>query len=64
MNDMGSKRDEFVLWLSEVLDFKKIKKVCVDNISHVEEKKYFEQFAEDFNTSSFTSKKYYNLDKW
>jgi hypothetical protein len=30
----------------------------------VEERKYFEQFAEDYNTSSFPSKKYYNLDKW
>lgn len=55
---MHKKREEFVCWLRE------IKKVNVEGITPVEEKKLFEDFSEDFNTCSFPSKKYYDLMKW
>ena len=61
---MSLKRDEFVAWLNDVNFNQKIKKLCIDNISHIEEKKHFEEFVEEYNTSRFSSKKYYNLTKW
>jgi hypothetical protein len=61
---LSSKRDEFVAWLNDVSFIRKIKKLCIDNISHIEEKKHFEEYVEDYNTCSFSSKKYYNLFKW
>ena len=33
----------------------------IEAMSHVEEKKLFETFVEDYNTASFTSKKYYDI---
>ena len=38
-----------------------MKKVNIENLSPVVERKYFEDFAEDFNTCSFPSKKFYNI---
>ena len=46
--------------------FKKreIKNMNIESMSHVEEKKLFESFVEDYNTASFPSKKFYDILKW
>lgn len=46
------------MWLSEV------KKLNVEAIAPQEEKKYFEEFVECYNTATFPSKKYYNFRFW
>jgi hypothetical protein len=58
IQEMNLKREEFILWLREV------KNVNIEAISHVQEKKYFEDYAEDFNTSTLPSKKYYDIRRW
>ncbi|XP_047342078.1 protein FAM133B [Impatiens glandulifera] len=56
--DMWNKRPEFTAWLLE------IKKVNLESLSNWEEKKMFTDFMEDYNTGTFRSKKYYNLDAY
>ena len=58
MADLNPKREEFVAWLLEV------KNINVETISHVQEKKLFEEYIEDYNTATFQSKKYYDLHAW
>ena len=58
MADIHSKREEFIVWLKEV------KNLNIESISNVEEKKRFDDFAEDYNTATFPSKKYYDLKRW
>lgn len=58
MIDIHSKRDEFTSWLNE------IKKIDIEKITHISEKKYFEEFMEDYNTATMPSKKYYDIKKW
>ena len=55
---MNIKREEFIIWLREV------KNINIEAISHVQEKKFFEDYAEDYNTSTLPSKKYYDIRKW
>lgn len=55
---MYQKREEFFMWLSE------IKRLDVETITPQEEKKYFEEFVECYNTATFPSKKYYNFKVW
>jgi len=57
-NDMNTKKEEFCTWLRE------IKKINLETISHIQEKKYFEEYVEDYNTATLASKKYYDLRKW
>lgn len=56
--DMWTKRPEFTAWLAEV------KKVNLESLPNWEEKLMFKEFAEDHNTATFPSKKYYNLDAY
>ncbi|XP_061361669.1 vicilin-like seed storage protein At2g18540 [Gastrolobium bilobum] len=56
--DMWNKRPEFTAWLAEV------KQVNLENLSNWEEKQMFKEFMEDHNTTTFPSKKYYNLDAY
>ncbi|XP_057539223.1 vicilin-like seed storage protein At2g18540 [Amaranthus tricolor] len=56
--DMWSKRPEFTAWLSEV------KQVNLESLSNWEEKKMFKEYMEDYNTATFPSKKYYDLDAY
>ena len=58
MTEMPSKREEYMHWLREV------KNINIDEISHPQEKKLFEEYVEDYNTCSFKSKKYYHLREW
>ena len=55
---MYLKREEFLMWLSET------KRVNVEATTPSEEKKYFEEFVECYNTATFPSKKYYNFKCW
>eukprot|EP00744_Colponema_vietnamica_P014435 GILI01020213.1.p2 GENE.GILI01020213.1~~GILI01020213.1.p2 ORF type:complete len:150 (-),score=69.04 GILI01020213.1:269-718(-) len=54
---MYMKQEEFALWLREV------KGVDREQLSRFEEKRYFEDFMEDYNTATLP-KKFYNLQKW
>ncbi|BBN02044.1 hypothetical protein MPTK1_2g12310 [Marchantia polymorpha subsp. ruderalis] len=54
--DMWNKRPEFSAWLAQV------KKVNMEVLSNWEEKQMFKEYMEDYNTATFPSKKYYNLD--
>lgn len=54
--DMWTKRPEFSTWLAEV------KKVNLETLTNREEKDMFKQYMEDYNTATFPSKKYYNID--
>ncbi|EER10499.1 U4/U6.U5 tri-snRNP-associated protein, putative [Perkinsus marinus ATCC 50983] len=56
--DQYKKRAEFLTWLVEV------KGVDIEALSHVEERKLFEDFVEDFNTATMPSKKYYDIAAW
>ncbi|CAO2833408.1 unnamed protein product [Amaranthus hypochondriacus] len=56
--DMWNKRPEFTAWLSEV------KQVNLESLSNWEEKKMFKEYMEDYNTATFPSKKYYDLDAY
>ncbi|KAF4697119.1 hypothetical protein FOZ60_011791 [Perkinsus olseni] len=49
--DQYKKRAEFLTWLVEV------KGVDIEALSHVEERKLFEDFVEDYNTATMPSKK-------
>jgi hypothetical protein len=54
--DMWTRRPEFSAWLAEV------KKVNLETLTNREEKDMFKQYMEDYNTATFPSKKYYNID--
>ncbi|CAK9219772.1 unnamed protein product [Sphagnum troendelagicum] len=54
--DMWTRRPEFSAWLAEV------KKVNLETLTTREEKDMFKQYMEDYNTATFPSKKYYNID--
>lgn len=56
--DMWNKRPEFTAWLAEV------KQVNLESLPNWEEKKMFKEYMEDFNTGTFKSKKYYDLDAY
>ncbi|XP_052178537.1 vicilin-like seed storage protein At2g18540 [Diospyros lotus] len=56
--DMWNKRPEFTAWLAEV------KQVNLESLPNWEEKQMFKEFMEDHNTTTFPSKKYYNLDAY
>ncbi|XAR56553.1 hypothetical protein NMG60_11037087 [Bertholletia excelsa] len=56
--DMWNKRPEFTAWLAEV------KQVNLESLPNWEEKKMFKEYMEDYNTATFPSKKYYNLDAY
>lgn len=58
MADMFLKREEFIAWLMEV------KGIDLESTGHQEERKLFEEFAEDYNTVTLPSKKFYNIKKW
>lgn len=58
MKDMGTKREDYIQWLREV------KNINIEEISHPQEKKLFEEYIEDYNTCSFPSKKFYNIREW
>ncbi|KMS97972.1 hypothetical protein BVRB_4g096910 [Beta vulgaris subsp. vulgaris] len=55
---MWNKRPEFTAWLAEV------KEVNLESLSNWEEKKMFKEYMEDYNTATFPSKKYYDLDAY
>eukprot|EP01016_Furgasonia_blochmanni_P045692 TRINITY_DN6486_c0_g1_i27.p2 TRINITY_DN6486_c0_g1~~TRINITY_DN6486_c0_g1_i27.p2 ORF type:complete len:186 (+),score=22.22 TRINITY_DN6486_c0_g1_i27:83-640(+) len=55
---MYRKREEFTLWLQE------IKNTSLENLSHVAEKKFFEEYVEDYNTCTLPSKKFYDVRRW
>ncbi|KAL8144142.1 hypothetical protein V2J09_017174 [Rumex salicifolius] len=54
--DMWNKRPEFTAWLLDV------KEVNLESLPNWEEKNMFKEYMEDYNTATFSSKKYYNLD--
>jgi len=54
--DLWTRRPEFSAWLAEV------KKVNLETLTNREEKDMFKQYMEDYNTATFPSKKYYNID--
>lgn len=54
--DMWTKRPEFSAWLGEV------KQVNMETLPAWEEKQMFKEYMEDYNTATFPSKKYYDLD--
>ncbi|CAD8081141.1 unnamed protein product [Paramecium sonneborni] len=56
--DMYLKREEFLMWLSDV------KKLNIEAITPQEEKKFFEEYVECYNTATFPSKKFYNFKVW
>ncbi|KAF4669779.1 hypothetical protein FOL47_002366 [Perkinsus chesapeaki] len=56
--DQYEKRAEFLTWLVEV------KGVDIEALSHIEERKLFEDFVEDYNTATMPSKKYYDIPAW
>lgn len=58
MIDMPMKKEDFMHWLREV------KSINIEEITHTQEKKYFEEYMEDYNTCSFPSKKFYNIREW
>lgn len=49
--DMHTKKQEFCQWLLE------LKNAVIDNLSHYEEKKHFDEFMEDYNTCTLPHKK-------
>ena len=53
-----SKEDEFRAWLQD------IKHISPEVLSNRDQKEYFSEFAEDFNTVTLPSEKYYNLAKY
>lgn len=53
---MWTKRPEFSAWLGEV------KQVNMETLPAWEEKQMFKEYMEDYNTATFPSKKYYDLD--
>ncbi|PHJ24268.1 u4 tri-snrnp-associated [Cystoisospora suis] len=55
-SDMWQKRAEFSLWLMEVKDKN------LEELSGWEERELFRDYMEDYNTATFPSKKYYNLE--
>lgn len=56
--DFHTKSAEFYAWLYEV------KHIDRSSLGQREEKTYFLEYAEDFNTGSFPDAKYYDLAKW
>ncbi|CAD8061031.1 unnamed protein product [Paramecium primaurelia] len=56
--DMYLKREEFLMWLSDV------KMLNIEAITPQEEKKFFEEYVECYNTATFPSKKFYNFKFW
>lgn len=57
-SNLFDKKNEFRVW---ALD---LKKVDVDSLPMGKQKDLFREYAEDFNTSTFPSEKYYDLDAW
>jgi len=58
-SDIFLKQEEFHSWLMEV---KKLENI--EMLSTAEQRKYFRDYMEDYNTCTFPSKKYYNLEAW
>lgn len=56
--DLWNKRPEFSAWLQEV------KEVNLETVPTWEEKQMFKEYMEDYNTATFPSKKYYDLDAY
>jgi len=56
--DIFTKGPEFQAWLGEV------KNISREALTRGQEKKYFKEYMEDFNTATFPSEKYYDLDRW
>eukprot|EP00899_Mesostigma_viride_P015765 jgi/Mesvir1/2418/Mv22154-RA.2 len=56
--DMWTKRPEFAAWLLEV------KSINIETLPSGEEKAYFKDYMEDYNTATMPSRKYYNMEKW
>jgi len=56
--DKNAKEPEFRAWLEEV------KKVNIESVAKHEEKAYFKEYAEDYNTNTLPDDKFYDLDRW
>jgi len=57
-SDIFSKANEFNAWLSEV------KSLSRGLLNRKEDKELFKEFAEDYNTATLPSLKYYDLESW
>merc|ERR1712187_283311 len=57
-NDLINKMPEFTSWLIECHG------VGIDTLVKREEKKWFNKFCDDWNTSTLADEKYYDLDAW
>eukprot|EP01068_Selenidium_serpulae_P005285 Selendium_serpulae@DN3956_c0_g1_i2.p1 len=57
-HDRWAKKPEFQIWLLEV------KQKHLEEMSQFEERQFFKEYMEDFNTATFPSKKYYSLAEW
>eukprot|EP00743_Colponemidia_sp_Colp-15_P005190 GILK01005585.1.p1 GENE.GILK01005585.1~~GILK01005585.1.p1 ORF type:complete len:268 (-),score=66.77 GILK01005585.1:79-852(-) len=57
-SDLFMKREEFELWLREV------KSTSTEMMSHYEERKFYAEYMEDYNTATLPHKKYYNLQAY
>ena len=56
--DKNEKEPEFRAWLEEV------KRVNLESVTKHEEREYFKEYAEDYNTNTLPGEKFYNLDRW
>ena len=57
-SDRWSKMPEFGAWLEEV------KNLSLEVMPKFEEKNYFKEFCEDYNTGTLPHEKFYNIEKW
>ena len=56
--DKNEKEPEFRAWLEEV------KRVNLESVTKHDEREYFKEYAEDYNTNTLPGEKFYNLDRW
>ena len=56
--DKNEKEPEFRAWLEEV------KRVNLESVTKHEEREYFKEYAEDYNTNTLPGEKFYDLDRW
>ena len=56
--DKNEKEPEFRVWLEEV------KHVNIESVTKREEREYFKEYAEDYNTNTLPGEKFYDLDRW
>jgi hypothetical protein len=56
--DKNEKEPEFRAWLEEV------KRVNIESVTKHEEREYFKEYAEDYNTNTLPDEKFYDLDRW